>query len=72
MSRLASFGRFWWDFVVGDDLPLALGVLASIGLAALLVDTGVDPWWLLAPAVMGMLATSVVRATHPKTTRRQP
>jgi hypothetical protein len=72
MSRLAAFARFWWDFVVGDDLPLALGVLASIVVAVLLVDAGVDAWWLLPPAVMGMLAASVARVTHSKTARRQP
>jgi hypothetical protein len=66
--RLAAFGRFWWDFVVGDDLPLAVGAGATVGLTALLVSGGVNAWWLPAPAVVVLLALSVARAAHPKRT----
>jgi hypothetical protein len=37
VSYLQRFGRFWWDFVVGDNLPLALGAGAAIAVTALLV-----------------------------------
>lgn len=30
---LRAFGRFWWDFLVGDTPELFLAVLALIGLA---------------------------------------
>ena len=35
MSRLAAFGRFWWEFVVGDDWVAAAGVVlvATVGVA---------------------------------------
>ena len=31
MSYVRRFGRFWWTFVVGDNLPLALGAGVTIG-----------------------------------------
>ena len=34
---LATFGRFWWDFLVGDSPELLVGVLIALGLVALLV-----------------------------------
>jgi hypothetical protein len=51
MRYLRTFGRFWWDFVVGDDWRLAAGVAVSIGLTALLAHKDVDAWWLLPVAV---------------------
>jgi hypothetical protein len=34
---LAGFGRFWWDFVVGDDWRIAAGVALALAGGALLV-----------------------------------
>ena len=31
MKHLAAFGRFWYDFVVGDDWTIAAGVVAALG-----------------------------------------
>ena len=37
--RLATgFARFWWDFIVGDDWRIALGVVVVLGAGALLVS----------------------------------
>ena len=69
MKRLRSFGRFWWDFVVGDDWLVAAGIAAALGVTALLTESGVDAWWLLPPAVVVVLAGSLRRATQPT---RQP
>lgn len=30
MRYLKGFGLFWWDFIVGDSMVLALGVLAVV------------------------------------------
>ena len=62
MSYLRRFGRFWWSFVVGDNLPLALGAGLTIGLVALLVHEGVNAWWLLPIGIMTLLAASVLHA----------
>ncbi len=34
---LLAFGRFWWDFLVGDTPELLIGVLVILGVVALLV-----------------------------------
>jgi hypothetical protein len=38
MRFVAGFGRFWWDFIVGDDWRIAAGVLVVLGAGALLVS----------------------------------
>ncbi len=55
MSRVAAFGRFWWDFVVGDDWRAAAGVLVAIGITAALAAAGSAAWWFLPPAVAVVL-----------------
>ena len=66
MSYVRRFTRFWWEFLVGDNLPLALGAGATIALTALLVDKGVNAWWLLPIAILGVLTATVLRATDAK------
>jgi hypothetical protein len=61
MTYLRSFGRFWWNFVVGDDWQLALGLAGAIALTALLTHNGHDVWWLLPVAVALLLARSLRR-----------
>jgi hypothetical protein len=59
MRHLRAFGLFWWDFVVGDDYRLALGVVVLLGITAGLTRTGIALWWLLPLGVLAMLALSV-------------
>jgi hypothetical protein len=40
MRTLRAFGRFWYDFVVGDDWRIAAGVVAALGVGAVLVRAG--------------------------------
>ena len=62
MSRLRAFGRFWWDFVVGDDPRAAAGIVIAIALTAGLVAEGLDAWWLMPIAVAAILWLSLRRA----------
>jgi hypothetical protein len=62
MRRIAAFGRFWWDFVVGDDWLAAVGVAIAIGATAALAHDGVTAWWLLPLAVLLVLYVSLRRA----------
>jgi hypothetical protein len=62
MSRLAAFGHFWWDFVIGDDWLVAVLVAAAIGATAAIAHSGVTDWWLLPPAVLLVLWVSLRRA----------
>ena len=64
MRYIRSFGLFWWDFIVGDDWRVALGVGVALALTALLTHGGVNAWWLLPIAVALLLADSVRRASR--------
>jgi hypothetical protein len=62
VKRLAAFGRFWWDFVIGDDWRVAVLVAIAIGATAILAAADVAAWWLLPLAVTGILWLSLRRA----------
>jgi hypothetical protein len=64
MRRIRAFGAFWWDFVVGDDWRVALGIVVAIGLAAILVAAGVNAWWVIPAAVALLLLASLRRAAR--------
>ncbi len=62
MSRVESLLRFLWDFVVGDDWRIAVGVVISLAVTALVAGTSVTAWWILPVAVAALLSFSVWRA----------
>jgi hypothetical protein len=64
MKHLATFGRFWYDFIIGDDWRLAVGVVATIIVVFVAAHNGVDSWWLLPVAVATLLTLSVSHATR--------
>ena len=64
MSRIAAFGRFWWDFVVGDDWVVAACITVAIGVTAALAHDSVTAWWLLPVAVAAVLWLSLRRAAR--------
>jgi hypothetical protein len=62
VTWLRGFGRFWWDFVIGDDWLVAVLVAVGIGATAALAATSVAAWWLLPLAVLFVLWLSLRRA----------
>jgi len=64
VRHLRSFGRFWWNFVVGDDWRVAAGLAVGLVLTWYVTDRGADAWWLLPIAVVLLLADSLWRATR--------
>ncbi len=64
MKYLRSFGRFWWNFIVGDDWRVAAGVAVALALTTFLTHEGVNAWWLLPAAVAVVLALSLRRASE--------
>jgi hypothetical protein len=62
VSRLAAFGRFWWEFVIGDDWLVAALVAIGIGATAALAAADVAAWWLLPLAAVLVLWLSLRRA----------
>ena len=64
MRRLATFGRFLYEFVIGDDWTVAVGVALALTVTYLLAHHGVTAWWLLPLVVAGGLGASLMRAAH--------
>jgi hypothetical protein len=68
MRYARAFGRFWFDFVVGDDWRIALGVVLVLGVGALLVATGAIATSLLAPllaaAIVGVVSASIAHGAR--------
>jgi hypothetical protein len=62
MTWIRSFAMFWYDFIVGDDWVIALGVIAAIALTALITHHGLDAWWVMPLAGIALLAGSLWRA----------
>jgi hypothetical protein len=62
VSYVRAFGRFWWDFIVGDDWRAAAGLALGLVATWLLTRGGVDAWWFLPLAVAVVLAASLRRA----------
>jgi hypothetical protein len=64
--RLArGFLRFWWDFIIGDDWRIALGVAVVLGLGAVLVAAEALSDAVLAPltalGIMSVVSLSIAR-----------
>jgi hypothetical protein len=64
VNALHRFGRFWWDFVIGDDWRIAAGVALALGATAALAATDEPAWWLLPVAVAALLYFSLRRAAR--------
>ncbi|MDT5015011.1 MAG: hypothetical protein QOD39_1171 [Mycobacterium sp.] len=65
MRVLRSFLRFWYDFIVGDDWRVAVGVGLALAGTAVLAHANVPAWWLLPAAILVLLALSLLRVARP-------
>jgi hypothetical protein len=63
-QRLRSLGAGVLDFIAGDDLPLAIGIVVVIALTYALGRGGTHAWWLPPIAVTALLAVSVWRVVR--------
>ncbi|HEY3088351.1 MAG TPA: hypothetical protein VGJ59_09830 [Jatrophihabitantaceae bacterium] len=59
MDRVRAFGRFWYDFVIGDDWRIAVGVVAALAITYAVSTTGTSAWWVLPVAVAVVLPASL-------------
>ena len=69
--RTPAFVRFWYDFVVGDDWRIAVGVIAALVLTYGLSATAVPAWWVLPAAVAVLLPLSLWRVARRTVTAHQ-
>ncbi len=67
MKVIMGFFQFWYDFIVGDDWTVAVGVIAALLVTWLLTHSGgVNAWWLLPVVVAVGLFLSVWRVAAKK------
>lgn len=59
MRFLRGLGRFWYDFLVGDDWKIAASVVTVVVAGAALVAAGATGPW-VAPAVAVAVVTGFV------------
>jgi hypothetical protein len=59
---LVGFGRFWYEFIVGDDWTIAAAIVAALIVTSFLVRVRVMSWWLLPIVVIVFLTASLWRA----------
>ncbi|HZV26691.1 MAG TPA: hypothetical protein VFG00_10405 [Acidothermaceae bacterium] len=64
MKGARAFGAFWYDFIVGDDWLVAVGVVAALAATYGLSRTSIAAWWVV-PVVVGvLLPVSLKRAVR--------
>jgi hypothetical protein len=60
---MGAVGRFWYEFIVGDDWRIATGVVAALGITAFLARTTALPvWWVVVVVVLALLPLSIQRS----------
>ncbi|MFZ0170336.1 MAG: hypothetical protein WAL04_01515 [Acidimicrobiales bacterium] len=68
VRSVAAFGRFWWDFLIGDTPELFVATLVVIGLAEALRHERVLGIVVVLVAVVGCLGLSTWRGRKMKET----
>jgi len=67
MARLwgwvVGFGRFWYDFIIGDDWTVAAAVLIGLIVTGILNANHVVSWWLMPIVVVVITGVSVQRTS---------
>lgn len=64
MKTVKAFAMFWYDFVVGDDWRVAVGVVLALAATYGVSQTQMPAWWLVPLAVATLLPLSLWRATR--------
>lgn len=64
MRRVRLFLAGVWNFIVGDDWRIALGVALGLGATALVAAANVAAWWVMPLAVLVLIASPIRRATR--------
>jgi len=65
VSKMKAFGAFAYDFVIGDDWSVALGVVIALAVTyGLSHGAKVSAWWLIPVVVLVLLPFSLWRAVR--------
>ena len=67
MRSLRAFGKFWYDFIIGDDWRVALTIAVALAATAAVNHlTGATVWWIVVVAVVAVLPLSIYRSIRDK------
>jgi hypothetical protein len=72
VKYLNAFGRFWWDFLVGDTPELFVATLFLVGLAFALHKEQAAAVPILIVAAVGFLGISAWRGRRRKSSESKP
>jgi len=72
MALLRRLAVFLYEFLVGDDPRIAVGVVLALAVTALVAGAGVPAWWVLPAAVVAVLGFSIHRITASVRNRPNP
>jgi hypothetical protein len=64
VKYIVGFGRFWYDFIVGDDWRIAVLVLGALAVVYALAHHAINLYWLLPVVVFIALTISLLRETR--------
>ena len=56
-----AVGRFFYNFVVGDDWLVAVVMLLGLVATAAMAAAGINAWWLVPPLAVVMTGVSLLR-----------
>ena len=69
-SRLAAFGKFWYDFIIGDDWQVAAGVALAFVLTFVVSTFSSLAWIVTAVFVLALIPYGVFRAVREPKARK--
>jgi tryptophan-rich sensory protein len=61
VRRSKAFAAFWYDFVIGDDWRVAVGVIVALAATYGVSRTSVAAWWVMPAAVALLVPFSLWR-----------
>ncbi len=64
MSRVVGLGRYLYEFVVGDDITIAIGVVLALAVTAAFPNVGGGAFWIVPAVVVALLGVSVARVAR--------
>lgn len=68
MRFIVGFGRFWWDFIIGDDWKLAAGVAIVLTVGGVLVGethlSSVALTLLVGAGIVLVVSTSIIAGAY--------
>jgi hypothetical protein len=69
---LKAFGQFWYDFIIGDDWKIAVGVVSALAVLYLVMSANVlsDTWLTIVGGVLIVVAFTTSLAIDVRSKRR--